>query len=132
MFISSGDAVAEIRPGLRVLIVEDEFMIAMAVEAVVTDAGGVVVDMAATLEQALQLARSAELDAALLDINLNGKASFEVAETLAARGIPYAFVTGYGKQMVPQAYASVPLLMKPYARSELVRLLGVLASSSSA
>lgn len=132
MFISSGDAVAEVRPGLRVLIVEDEFMIAMAVEAVVTDAGGVVVDMAATLEQALHLARSAELDAALLDINLNGKASFEVAETLAARGIPYAFVTGYGKQMVPPAYASVPLLMKPYARSELVQLLGVLAASSSA
>ncbi len=132
MFISSGDAVAEIRPGLRVLIVEDEFMIAMAVEAAVTEAGGIVVDMAATLEQALQAAHSANLDAALLDINLNGRTSFAVAEALRERGIPYAFVTGYGKQMVPPAFASAPLLMKPYARGELMRVLGALAPGSSA
>ncbi len=132
MFISSVDAVAEIRPGLRVLIVEDEFMIAMAVEAAVIEAGGIVVDMAATLEQALRAAHSANLDAALLDINLNGKTSFTVAEALRERGIPYAFVTGYGKQMVPPAFASAPLLMKPYARGELMRVLGALAPGSSA
>lgn len=131
MLLSAGIAVSSIRPGLRVLIVEDEFMIAMAVEAVVTDAGGVVVDMAATLDQALALARSADFDAALLDINLNGETSFPVAEILGERGIPYAFVTGYGRQMVPDAFASVPILTKPYARGDLIQTLGAIVPPPS-
>lgn len=131
MFMSAGDAVATIRQGLRVLIVEDEFMIAMAVEAVVVDAGGVVVDMAATLEQALDAAQTAELDAALLDINLNGQTSFAVAEALGERGIPYAFVTGYGRQMVPPPYAAAPMLIKPYARGDLIRVLDQLAPGAT-
>lgn len=129
MHVSNGDTVAKIRSGLRVLIVEDEFMIAMAVEAVVTDAGGVVVDMAATLEQALEAAASADLDAALLDINLNGATSFAVAKTLSQRGIPYAFVTGYGRQILPPDFASAPVLVKPYDRKDLIRVLGGLTSN---
>lgn len=84
--------------------------------------------MAATLTQALDLARNAEFDAALLDINLNGENSFPVAAALEKRRIPYAFVTGYGRQMVPEAYASAPLLTKPYARDDLIRVLAGLAA----
>lgn len=104
-------------------------MIAMAVEAVVTDAGGVVVDMAATLEQAVALAETADFDAALLDINLNGENSFPVADILGKRGIPFAFVTGYGRKMVPDAFAAAPILTKPYARSDLMRVLGNLSEN---
>jgi CheY-like chemotaxis protein len=121
--------VGKIPTGLRVLVVEDEFMIAMAVEAVVTDAGGIVVDMAATLEQAVALAETAEFDAALLDINLNGQNSFPVADILGKRGIPFAFVTGYGRKMVPDAFAAAPILTKPYARNELMRVLGSLSAN---
>lgn len=119
---------AEVPSGIRVIVVEDEFMIAMAVEAVVVDAGGVVVEMAATLTQALDLARNGEFDAALLDINLNGENSFPVAAALEERRIPYAFVTGYGRQTVPEAFASAPLLTKPYARDDLIRVLAGLAA----
>ncbi len=120
---------AEVPSGIRVAVVEDEFMIAMAVEAAVLDAGGVVVEMAATLNQALDLARNGEFDAALLDINLNGEHSFPVAKALEERGIPYAFVTGYGRQMVPEAFAAAPLLTKPYAREDLIRILAGLAAA---
>lgn len=113
------------------LVVEDEFMIAMAVEAVVTDAGGVVVEMAATLEQALALAATAEFDAALLDINLNGENSFPVADILGKRGIPFAFVTGYGRKIVPDSFAEAPILTKPYARTDLMRVLGSLSASDA-
>jgi DNA-binding response OmpR family regulator len=130
MLVCAGIALNKIPRGMRVLVVEDEFMIAMAVEAVVIDAGGIVVDMAATLDQALCLARSAEIDAALLDINLNGETSFPVAEVLGTRGIPYAFVTGYGRQMVPKPFASAPILTKPYARGDLIKVLGSLKSDA--
>lgn len=106
-------------------------MIAMAVEAVVTDAGGVVVEMAATLEQAVALAQRAEFDAALLDINLNGENSFPVADILGKRGIPFAFVTGYGRRMVPDSFAAAPILTKPYARSDLMRVLGSLSADAA-
>lgn len=135
MLLAAGAAVTamhSIPQGLRVLIVEDEFMIAMAVEAVVVDAGGVIIDMTATLDQALSLARSADIDAALLDINLNGETSFPVASILGERGIPYAFVTGYGRKMVPEAFVAAPILTKPYARGDLIRLLGSIAPSSLA
>jgi CheY-like chemotaxis protein len=115
---------------LRVLVVEDEFMIAMAVEAVVSDAGGVVVEMAATLEQAVAFAETAEFDAALLDINLNGENSFPVADILGRRGIPFAFVTGYNRRMVPETFAAAPILTKPYARSDLMRILGSLSANA--
>ena len=128
MPVLAGVVVASIHPGLRVLIVEDEFMIAMAVEAVVIDAGGVVVDIAATLDQALAIAQSADFDAALLDINLNGDTSFPVADVLRERGIPYAFVTGYGRQMVPHQFSDAPVLTKPYARGDLIRILSDIAS----
>ena len=105
-------------------------MIAMAVEAVVIDAGGVVVEMAATLGQALALAERAEFDAALLDINLNGENSFPVADILGRRGIPFAFLTGYGRKMVPDTFAAAPILTKPYARSDLMRVLGSLAENT--
>src|SRR3954452_13708464 len=84
------------KPRCRVLVVEDEAMIAMLVEDMVLDFGSEVVGPAARMDEAIRLARHAELDAAILDINVGGTVVFPVADVLRERGIPFIFATGYG------------------------------------
>ena len=78
------------KPRCRVLVVEDEAMIAMLVEDMVLDFGSEVVGPVANLNDAIALAQTAELDAAILDINVGGSVIFPVAEILSERGIPIA------------------------------------------
>ncbi|WP_261404766.1 response regulator [Chenggangzhangella methanolivorans] len=83
--------------GLRILLVEDEAMIAMLVEDMLLDGGAEVVGPAGGVKAALAvIAETDAIDGALLDVNLGGEQSFEVADALAARNIPFVFVTGYG------------------------------------
>jgi DNA-binding response OmpR family regulator len=82
--------------GKRILLVEDEPIIALMLEDMLGDMGIEVVGPASTLEQALVFADDPALDAAILDVNLNGQQSHPVAERLKARGIPFLFATGYG------------------------------------
>lgn len=106
---------------LRVLIVEDESLIAMLIEDAVLDLGCRMVTIAATLRDALDQATSGEFDIAILDVNLNGSPAFPVAELLADKRIPFIFSTGYGASGVPQAFAAVPVLAKPFKEGDVAR-----------
>ena len=82
---------------LRVLLVEDESMVALLLEDMLTELHHEVVGPVARLDKALEIAQWQALDVALLDVNLNGEEIYPVAEALAVREIPFVFVTGYGK-----------------------------------
>ncbi len=99
--------------GKRVLVVEDEVLLAMMLEDVFSDAGAHVVGPAATVEQAIALIASEEIDVALLDVWLRDQRSDPIAETLRQRGIPYVLATGYINPHGAEL-ASAPNLSKPY------------------
>jgi CheY-like chemotaxis protein len=109
--------------GLRLLVVEDEALVAMALEDMLDDLGCVVVDVAGTLARGVALAAELAIDGAILDINLGGEKVFPVAERLAERGVPFVFCTGYGLAGVPDDFAKAPTLAKPYDQHQLHDLL---------
>ena len=99
---------------LRILVVEDMFLVALDLADRLTDSGYDVIGPASTVKQALDRIDGAELDGALLDVNLDGERSFPVAEFLAARGIPFVFLTGYDSPAVfPAEFQQSPRLTKP-------------------
>ena len=100
--------------GRRVLVVEDEMMILMLVEDILTDLGCTFITSAATVEQALACIDEEDFDAATLDVNLNGVKSFPIADALAARGVPFMFATGLGAEGVPERYHEQLMLKKPF------------------
>lgn len=106
----------------RILVLEDEALVAMVLEDMLAELGITVVGPAATIEEALQLVESEPFDAAILDMNVDGSNSLPVADALAARGLPYAFASG-----MPDApsgiHARAPLMPKPYRDSDLQLLL---------
>ncbi|MBX3480527.1 MAG: PAS domain-containing protein [Caulobacter sp.] len=105
--------------GLNLLIVEDATLLALELEAGLTEAGARVVGAAADVEEALVLAEG-DLDAAVLDVNLGGQMIGPVAERLQARGIPFVFATGYGEQRMPALF-NAPVVRKPYDIQQIVR-----------
>ena len=107
----------------RILIVEDEAIIAMMIEDFLVELGWVVVGPAARRAQALAMVRDADIDAALLDVNLNGGDSFPVADILSRRHIPFVFATGYGSAGIADRFQGVPTLTKPFERDKLDRAL---------
>lgn len=112
-------------PQRCVLVVEDEMCLAMLVQDLLEDAGYRVL-MAARLPAALALAESAEIDAALLDINLGGTEVFPAAHALSRRGIPFLFTSGYGCNGLPPEYRHAPMLQKPYDQALLQQALDAL------
>jgi CheY-like chemotaxis protein len=100
--------------GKRVLVVEDELMIRMLLEGMLTDLGHTVAAEAGSIEEALSLAKAAEFDVAVLDVNLNSQPITPVAEALTARGVPFVFASGYGQRGVPEAFRQSPTLQKPF------------------
>jgi CheY-like chemotaxis protein len=107
----------------RILIVEDEALVAMMIEDLLADLGCDVGDNPVRLEEALAAAQSGEFDMALLDLNLAGSRTYPVADVLAARGIPFAFLTGYRSEDLDAAYRAAPILAKPFRRADLQALL---------
>ena len=99
---------------MRVLIVEDELMIRMLLEGMLEDIGHSVAGQAGDIDEALVLAKKAEFDVALLDVNLNGKPITPVVDILVARGLPFVFASGYGQRGVPDAFGKSPVLQKPF------------------
>ena len=98
--------------GRSVLVVEDEAVIAMLVEDMLADLGHTVAATAGRLEQALDAAKTLHLDLAILDLNLSGKPTYEVAEALQARGVPVIFATGAGS--IDAAWAHAQMVQKPF------------------
>lgn len=107
----------------RVLIVEDEVLVAMHLEDLLTALGHEVVCQATRIDMALELARESDIDFAVLDINVAGTKSFPVADILRQRGIPFAFATGYGAEGLMDGYRECPALCKPYAQEDLEQVI---------
>ena len=104
---------------MRILVVEDEYMLAMVLTRDLEKLNGEVVGPVGRRAQALALARTEPLDGALLDINLTDGDTLEVAEVLRERGVPFAFVTGYRDRALPAALADAPRLVKPVQQHQL-------------
>lgn len=115
----------------KVLIVEDEALIAMLLEEMLADRGFLVAGVAATLEEGEQLAGALDIDAAILDVSLNGSHVFPVAEKLSERSIPFVFTTGYGEAGLPRQWSDRPVFTKPYDITELTEALAQLMPASS-
>jgi CheY-like chemotaxis protein len=117
---------------LKVLVVEDEALVSMLVEDMLTDLGCLIVGPAAEIEEALRLAGSADIDAALLDVNLGGRPIFPVADALKARGVPFAFASGYGEAGLTEDHKGATVLQKPFREADLRRVLESLVSRQTA
>jgi CheY-like chemotaxis protein len=109
--------------GLRVLVVEDEMMVSMLIEDMLTDMGCQVVGPASRLDEAIELANSTELDCAVLDVNLGGQPIFPLADVLRAKGVSFAFATGYGDAGLRDVDKGTPVLQKPFREGDLARIL---------
>ena len=108
----------------RLLIVEDSYLLIMTLENMCEDLGWQVVGPATRLAEAMNMARTETFDAALLDVNLDGEMSWEIADVLTARGIPFAFSTGYDQtDMLPSHLAGSQVLAKPYRLDDVARRL---------
>lgn len=116
-----------IRPGLRILVAEDEALVAMLIEDMLTDMGAVVIGPAANLDEALALAGRETPDLALLDVNLAGKPIFPVADLLRARGVPFIFASGYGEAGIVEEHRGAAVLQKPFRESDLAQVLSAVA-----
>jgi two-component system, chemotaxis family, sensor kinase Cph1 len=108
----------------RILVVEDEALIAMDLEWALRQRGCEVVGPLATVGDAVRAATTEQaLDGALLDVNLGDEHVFPVADVLAERGVPFLFLTGYEREIIPARHRGRAALAKPYRTEELVRLL---------
>jgi CheY-like chemotaxis protein len=117
--------------GLRVLVVEDEMLVLLNIEDLLTDLGCESVSAAATVDQALALIEAQAFDAAMVDVNLDGRKSYSVADALTARGVPFVFSTGYSGQSLKDGYRDRPVLGKPYRDVDMVEILTRLLRPSS-
>ena len=93
--------------GLRVLVIEDEGMVAFFIEDMLTEMGHEVGAVASRMQEALDLARTGTFDLAIVDVNLDGQPSYPIAEVLRERGIPFVFATGYGAKGLDAQFAGV-------------------------
>jgi CheY-like chemotaxis protein len=109
--------------GRRVLVVEDEMLILIMIEDMLADLGCDNVTASATVDQALALIDTQSFDVAMLDLNLNGKPTYLVADALIARGVPFLFSTGYSGTDTKDRYSDYPVLKKPFTNERLVEML---------
>ena len=111
--------------GARVLVVEDEYLVAIMLEEMLESAGCIVMGPIPRLQEALDAVDHQDYDVALLDVNLAGERIDPVADALSERDVPFMFVTGYGASALPREYAERPHIGKPFRIAE---LLGMLSS----
>ena len=106
--------------GIRILLAEDELIVAMQVAKDLADAGCVVLGPFKSVDRALGAIGDEPVDIGLLDVNLGGKWVYPCAEALAHKRVPFVFTTGYERATLPAKYVDRPVMRKPYARDELV------------
>jgi len=107
--------------GRRVLVVEDQFLVSLAIIDLLESIGCQIVGPAARLTAAVKLAQSETLDAAVLDIDIAGEMVWPAAEELQRRGVPFLFLTAYSLNVVPALFAAIPCLEKPLEKNQLLR-----------
>jgi CheY-like chemotaxis protein len=110
------------RNGGNVLLVEDESMVAMMVEEVLSELGLRVIGPYGSIQEALRAVKEISVDAAVLDINLDGQSVYPVADLLIEKGVPVAFISGYGAESLDPRYAQIPFVQKPIDRRALIDL----------
>ena len=101
----------------RILIVEDEIVVALFMEDILTEFGYEVAGVVSHLGEAMT--REIDFDLAVLDVHLNGKSVFDFADRLAQNDTPFVFATGYGERGVPERFAGRPVLQKPFSPEDL-------------
>jgi two-component SAPR family response regulator len=111
----------------RVLIVEDEIVVALFLEDVLAEHGYEVAGVVSHLDDAMT--RETDYDIALLDVHINGRNVFDFADQLAQRGIPFVFATGYGERGIPERHRGSPVLQKPFQPHDLKRALDEIPAS---
>jgi ActR/RegA family two-component response regulator len=109
--------------GKRLLVVEDDYLIAADLARALERLGVEVVGPTGSIATAIAHVKAVALGAALLDISLGEELAYPIADELSARGVPFLFTTGYGAPVVPSGYANVPRLEKPVDLTALLRLL---------
>ena len=118
--------------GLRVLVVEDEFLVATLIEDMLTSAGCVVSGPIPRLAEALDAVHRGTFDAAVLDVNLAGDRIDPVADVLSRRNVPFVFVTGYSTGALTAVHAGRPRLSKPFKMADLLDKLSSVVAPPSA
>jgi CheY-like chemotaxis protein len=106
--------------GRRLLVVEDEPLVALDIAAGLQEAGAEVVASTGSAKDALHTIESKALDAALLDGNLHGRPVDDIAAALTRRKVPFLFVTGYGPESLPRAFSHAAILSKPFSQQQLI------------
>ncbi|MET0547071.1 MAG: response regulator [Caulobacterales bacterium] len=104
---------------MRVLVVEDEALVAMLIEDMLEDMGHETAGTASQLGDALEMAQRMVVDLAIIDLNLNGQRTDEVARILSERGVPFVFATGYGAGGLSPEWAGSPTVQKPFQPHQL-------------
>lgn len=117
--------------GRRFLVVEDEPLIGLDIVAALEEARATVEGPVATAEQAFEIIESTSFDGALLDASLHGRSVHDVAGALTRRGVPFVFVTGYGRNGVPEAFRHVEILNKPCSREQIINAAASLTMPTS-
>jgi CheY-like chemotaxis protein len=112
--------------GVKVLVVEDEGAVAIMIEDMLEALGCEIVSSAARVAEAREIAATADIDLAVLDVNVAGLPVFPVAEILRERQIPFLFSTGYGASGLPTEFAGQPVLSKPFSEQELQQKLSLI------
>ena len=115
----------------RVLVVEDEALVAMLIEDMIHDSGDEMVGSACRLSDALALAQETQADVALLDINLGGVLAYPVADVLRQRGVPIVFTTGYGSAGLSERFQDCPILDKPFDQHSLEKAIHAILRSNA-
>jgi CheY-like chemotaxis protein len=116
------------KAGFRVLVVEDESFISMLIADMLADIGCECVDVAASVEIAIETLEETHPDFAILDINLNGQRSFPVADILGSRNIPFVFLSGYDSGGLSDAYATAKIVQKPFLLGDLEKAIASCAT----
>ena len=117
--------------GCRILVVEDEYLLADDLSHALTSAGAEVLGPVPSVAEATRMiAAAARIDAAVLDVNLRGDMIFPVADALSERGVPFAFATGYDQWALPERFAAIPRVEKPFKVSSIAAVLGPLLESA--
>jgi len=114
---------------VRVLIVEDEIIVALFLEDVLAEFGYDVAGVVSDLDAAM--ARPQDYDVAVLDVHLNGRPVFDFADMLAARGTSFVFATGYGERGIPERHRGRPVLQKPFQPGDMQRVLRQIAPQAA-